>query len=90
MVSSLDRISIKQMALSKKVFDSRSGFIEDGYLRALAGIEAAIRPKVEEKYDDELRTSGLIKWWILRRRIEREILEQVAQASEHISPDSLF
>ena len=78
------------MALSKKVFESSIGFVADGYQRALAGIEATIRPKVEEKYAEDWRNSGLIKRWILGRRIEREISEHVAQASEHISPDSLF
>ena len=89
-VSFLDRINSIQMALSKKVFESSNGFVEDGYQRALAGIEATIRPKVEDKYAEEWRMSGLIRRCILRRRIEREILEQVAQASENISPDSLF
>ena len=89
-VSFLDRLFSIQMALSKKVFESRNGFVEDGYQRTLAGFEAAIRPKVEEKYAQDWQNSGLIKRWILRRRIEREISEQVAQASEHISPDSLF
>ncbi len=78
------------MALSKKEIESSNGFVVDGYQRALAGIEASIRPTVEEKYADEWRMSGLIKRWILRRRIEREILEQVARALDHISPDSLF
>ncbi len=78
------------MTLSKNEFESSNGFVVAGYQRAIEGIEAAIRPKVEEKYADEWRMSGLIKRWILRRRIEREISEQVAQASEHISPDSLF
>ena len=78
------------MALSKKVFESSNGFVVDGYQRALAGIESSIRHKVEDKYAEEWRMSGLIKRWILRRRIEREILEQVAQATEHISQDSLF
>ena len=89
-VSFLDRIRSIQMALSKNVIKSNNGFVVDGYDRALAGIEAAIRPTIEEKYAEEWRMSGLIKRWILRRRIEREISEQVAQASEHISPDSLF
>lgn len=88
--SFLDRINGIQMALSKKVFESRNRFVEDGYQRAVAGIEATIRPKVEDKYAEEWRMSGLLKRWILSRRIELEILEQVAQASEHISPDSLF
>ena len=89
-VSLLDRIRSIQMALSKKVFESRNGFVEDGYQRALAGFKAAIRPKVEEKYAQDWQDSGLIKRWILRRRIEREISVQVAQASEYISPNSLF
>ena len=78
------------MALSKKVFESRNGFVEDGYQRTLAGFEAAIRPKVEEKYAQDWQNSGLVKRWILRRSIEREISEQVAQASEYISRNSLF
>ena len=78
------------MALSKKVFESKNGFVEDGYQRTLAGFEAAIRPNVEEKYAQDWQNSGLIKRWILWRRIEREISKQVSQASEHISPDSLF
>ena len=89
-VSFLDRINSIQMALSKNVIKSNNGFVVDGYDRELAGMEAAIRSKVEDQYAEEWRMSGLIKRWILRRRIEREISEQVAQASEHISPDSLF
>lgn len=89
-ISVLDRIRSIQMVLSKKVFESRDGFVKDGYQRALAGFKAAIRPKVEEKYAQHWQDSGLIKRWILRRRIEREISVQVAQASEHISRNSLF
>ena len=89
-ISFLDRITSIQMALSKNVIKSNNGFVVDGYDRALAGIEAAIRPTIEEKYAEEWRMSGLIKRWILRRRIEREISKQVAQASKQISPDSLF
>ena len=79
-----------QMALSKKAFEWRNSFVEDGYQRALAGFEAAIRPKVEEKYALDWQNSGLMKRWILRRRIEHEISQQVAQASKHISKGSLF
>ena len=89
-ISFLDRITSIQMALSKNVIKSNYGFVVDGYDRALAGIEAAIRPTIEEKYAEEWRMSGLITRWILRRRIEREISKQVAQASKHISHDSLF
>ena len=84
------RIDSIQMAHLKKAFKSSNGFVVDGYNRALAGIEASIRPTVEEKYAEEWRKSGLIKRWIVRRRIEREISKQVAQASKHISRDSLF
>jgi hypothetical protein len=79
-----------EMALSKKAFAARNGFVEDGYQRELAEIEATIRPKIEEKYSEEWQMSGLLRRWILRRRIEREISEQVAHASKHISSDSLF
>ena len=77
------------MALSKNEFESNIGFVEGGYHRAIKGIEATIRPKVEGKYAEEWRKLGLVKRWILKRRIERKISEQVAQASKHISQDSL-
>ena len=78
------------MAFSKNVIKSSNGFVVDGYNRALGGIEATIRPKVEGKYAEEWRRSGLIKRWSLRRRIEREISEQLAHAMEHIARDSFF
>ena len=52
--------------------------------------DSAIRTKIEDKYAEEWRKSGLIKRWILRRRMEHEISKQEAQASKHISRASLF
>jgi hypothetical protein len=67
-----------------------NGFVVDGYERAIDGIEAQIRPEIEEKYADEWNASGLIKRWILSRKIEKEIMLLVAERSKHISTDSLF
>lgn len=65
-------------------------FVADGRERAVHGIEADVRPMVEQKYADEWNASGVIKRWFLLRRIKREIAELVAQRSASISPDSLF
>jgi hypothetical protein len=73
-----------------KISNSDQGFVADGYDRAIAGVEVEIRPMVEQKYADEWNASGLIKRWLLLRRIEREIGELVAERAKHISPDSLF
>jgi hypothetical protein len=67
-----------------------SSFVTDGYDRAVDAIEAAVRHEVEAKHADEWSASGIISRWFLLRRIEREIAEQVAERSKHISPDSLF
>lgn len=69
---------------------NKSGVVAGGFERAIKGIEAEIRPEVEAKHADEWNTCGLLKRWFMLRRIEREIAEQVAQRSQHISPDSLF
>ena len=69
---------------------SDSGFVVDGYERAIDGIEAEVRPEIEMEYADEWNASGLIKRLFLLRRIERKIAQRVAEQSEHISPDSLF
>ena len=69
---------------------SSSGFVHGGYERAIAAIEAQVRPEVEQKYADEWNASGLIKRWFLLRRMEREIAALVCERVKHISPYSLF
>jgi hypothetical protein len=69
---------------------STSGFVVDGYKRAIDGIVAEIRSEIEEKYADEWKASGLIKRWKLSRKIEKEITIRVAERSKHVSPDALF
>ena len=69
---------------------SDSGFVVDGYERAIDGIEAEVRPEIEMEYAEEWNASGLIRRWFLLRRIERKIAERVAEQSKHISPNSLF
>lgn len=66
------------------------GFVADGYERAIDGIEAEVRPEIEQKYGAEWNASGLFRRWFLLRRIEREVAGCVAERSAHISSDSLF
>jgi hypothetical protein len=70
--------------------NSTNGFVVDGYEHAIDGIDAEIRSEVEEKYADEWNASGLIKRWMLSRKIEKEIRTLVTERSKHISPDAHF
>ena len=56
-------------------------FVAGGYTRALEAIEADVRPNVENKYAADWNASGLVKRWLLLRRIEREIADGVAERS---------
>lgn len=67
-----------------------SRFVADGYKRMVAGIETQARQEIGLQYADEWKASGLIKRWILRRRIEREVADRVADRSAHVSPKTLF
>jgi hypothetical protein len=67
-----------------------SNIVADGYERALDGIEAEVRLEIEDKYANQWNSSGLFKRWLLLRRIEREVVDRVAERAAHISPDSLF
>lgn len=62
----------------------------DGFERALDGIEAEVRPEIEQKYANEWNASGIVRRWFLSRRMEREIADIVAERSRHISAESLF
>jgi hypothetical protein len=75
---------------AKRVGDFSNGFVVDGFERAIDGIEAEIRPGIERKYADEWNASGLIRRWILSRKMEKEVMVLVAERSKHISPDALF
>jgi len=67
-----------------------TAIVADGYQRSLDGIEAEIRPKIEQKYADEWNASGPIRRWHLSRKINKEISALVAERSKHISLSSLF
>lgn len=69
---------------------STSGFVSDGYQRAVAAIECEVRSQVEQKYSDRWNASGLIRRWFLLRIINREVAADVAIRLERISPDSMF
>ncbi len=83
-------MNAKELTPNRSSAGPRSGFVVDGYQRALDGIEATIRPEIELKYAAELKAAGLVKRWLLARRIDKEVKDLVAERSSHISPYSLF
>ena len=74
----------------RSIVDLTTAFVDGGYGRALDGIEAEIRPEIEQKYANEWNESGPIQRWQLSRKINKEISALVAERSKHISPRSLF
>lgn len=75
---------------SKAAISRTSGFIVDGYERAIKAFKAEVRVAVEQKYADEWNASGMVKRWRMRRMIERKIADGVAKRSRQVSRDSLF
>ncbi|EMI18636.1 hypothetical protein RMSM_04442 [Rhodopirellula maiorica SM1] len=71
-------------------FNTSSQFVANGLQRAMNGIEAEVRPVIEQKHAHQWNASGFFKRWLLRRQIEREITECIAERLASISPDSLF
>ncbi|QDV87851.1 hypothetical protein TBK1r_68830 [Stieleria magnilauensis] len=80
----------RTLTRSAKPDADTNDFVAGGYERAIHGIEAEVRPIIEQNYADEWTASGIVKRWFLLRRMEREIAELVAERSRHISPNSLF
>ena len=67
-----------------------SGIVSGGYGRLVRGVELEARRIVEEKYADEWNASGWFRRRRLRREIEREILELVAEMIPKVSGEALF
>ncbi len=67
-----------------------TGFVSDGFERAVNGIELEVRAEVEAKYADEWKASRLFKRWLLQQRMKREIAACVIERSARISEKSLF
>jgi|GEM_PF-6168061 len=60
--------------------DTRSSnIVADGYERAFDGIEAEVRLQIEDKYASQWNSSGLVKRWFLLRKIDREVMDCVAE-----------
>jgi hypothetical protein len=70
--------------------ESKSGFVEDGYARAIEGLEAEIRVTVQAKYASQLEQCGYFQRSSLRSEIEKEIAGLVAERAKSISPKALF
>ncbi len=86
----LIRRIVAQVPRGPKARSESTGFVSDGFERALDGIELEVRAEIEAKYADEWNTSRLFKRWLLRQRIKREIAACVIQRSAHISDKALF
>lgn len=70
--------------------ESAAGFVEDGYARAIEGMETEIRATVEAKYASQLEQCGFFQRSRLRSEIEKEITGLVAERARSISPEALF
>ncbi len=66
------------------------GLIVDGYERAIDAITAEVRQEIEQRFAEEWNTSGMLKRWMLTRKIEKEVQDLVTERSKHISPEALY
>ncbi|MCA9192791.1 MAG: hypothetical protein KDB03_13540 [Planctomycetales bacterium] len=83
-------VTMLRNPLSTTVINTQTQFVAYGPGRCLRGIEAEVRPRVDQKYAEEWSNAGLIKLWVLPRRIEREIADPFAKRTAHISSKSTF
>ena len=70
--------------------DRGPGFVEGGFRRLCAGIDAQVRPEVKARYAGALAAAGLLRRWRIRREIEREVARLVAERTAKVSEQSLF
>ncbi|QEG02110.1 hypothetical protein Mal15_61930 [Stieleria maiorica] len=68
----------------------RHGFVSDGYERAIAGIEAEVRPEIEARYADEWNAAGIFRRRVLRRQIEKEVDRAIEARSDQAPPDGMY
>ena len=54
-----------------------TGIVASGHQRVREALAQEIRPLVEAKYARGLAEAGLLRRWLLRRRIAREIRREV-------------
>jgi len=65
-------------------------FVADGHSRALKGIEAEVRPEIEQKYAEEWNRSGYLRRWFLLRKIDREVAARIQERIAEAPPDALY
>ena len=74
-----------------KNLQPNSSVVADGHQRARKGIEAEVRPEIEQKYAEQWNTSGYLRRWFLQRKINHEVAQQVAQRqAQQAPPDALY
>ena len=78
------------MRYSRSAAGADFGFVEDGFRRLRAGIDAQVRPEVEARYAEALAAAGLLRRLRIRREMEREIARLVAERTAKVSEQSLF
>lgn len=86
----LTRRTVVRVLRGPKARSESSGFVSDGFERAVSGMELEVRAEVEAKYADEWKASRLFNRWLLRQRMKREITACVIERSAHISDKALF
>lgn len=64
-----------------------SGVVADGYDRARAAAESAIRAEVERQYAGRIANASVIQRWLLKREMNKLIAKRVSQIA---SPDALY
>lgn len=66
------------------------GFVAGGYDNLVKGCESEFRRIVEEKYAGEWNASGVVRRFFLRRKMDREVAELVAESMPTVSQEALF
>lgn len=67
-----------------------SGIVSGGHGRLVRGVELEARHIVEEKYADEWNAAGWLRRRRLRREMDREISQLVAEMMPKVSGEALF
>ncbi|GAA5504873.1 hypothetical protein Rcae01_00312 [Novipirellula caenicola] len=84
------QFTLPRTLAAKRNNDQKSCFVADGHDRLIAAVKADARIAVETKYADEWNVSGMLRRWILRRKMDAEISLLVAERMPDVSPETLF
>lgn len=71
-------------------YTNQHGIVADGYERLVDGVGAEARRIIEAKYADEWNSSGMLKRWKLKKRMDAEIATLAEELMPDVSKDALF